>query len=109
MNDMKFTIYNNRRSCDLTYTVKKTSRGWHISHIAINGECEPDGTPYFYENFDQDNISYPSGFSAALAWLWEMIDNEELPFDDSQNKLQELADWVSHCEKSQPKWRGWNC
>lgn len=107
MKDLKFTVYNNRRSCDLTYRINKTDSGWHISHIAINGNCNPDGTPYLYNNFKQDNINYPSGLANSLSWLWEQINSQKVKRDEAQEKLQELADWVTTCEKSQPLWEGW--
>jgi len=40
--------------------------------------------------------------------LWKKIDNHEINREEAQIKLQELADWVSLCEKGQPEWEGWN-
>lgn len=108
MNEFTFKVFNNRKLCDLTYSVKKVSTGWDISHIAINGFCTPDGSPLFYDNFNQDHINYPSGFSNSLEWLWVQIDNGEMTQEEAQIKLQELADWVTSCEKSEPLWEGWN-
>lgn len=108
MNQYAFRVYNRRHSNEVTYTVTKTENGWHIRHIAINGDCKPDGTPFFYENFHQDYINYPSGFGGFLEYIWSALHNEELPPSDAQVKLQELADWVSTCERSQPEWKGWN-
>lgn len=108
MNKFTFKVYNNRRSCFLTYDVKKTNEGWHVSHIAINGDCSPDGTPYFKMNFDQDFINYPNRFGNYLEWLWEQIENGEIVQEEAQKKLQELADWVTSCEQNRPSWDGWN-
>ena len=108
MNQYSFRVYNKRHDSNITYTVKKTEMGWHIQHDAINGDCTPDGTPFLYTNFDQDHIKYPSGFDSFLEFIWSGLDNEELSSADAQLKLQELADWVSACERSQPKWMGWN-
>jgi len=73
MKEFNFVVYNRRHSCDLTYKVTKKDEGWHISANAINGDCEPDGTHYFYSNFDQDNISYPKEFGTFLTRLWKEI------------------------------------
>jgi hypothetical protein len=108
MDKMNFTVYNNRRSNELNYSIQYNNNGWHISHIAINGECEPNGEPYFYMNFRQDYINYPSGFGFMLEWIWEKIRDNEFDEIEAQKKLQELADWVSKCEKSTPKWQGYN-
>ena len=108
MEEYEFEVFNNRWNSTLTYRVRKTESGWHIAHIAINGNCEPDGNPLFYSNFKQDNISYPNNFGDYLEWLWEQMDQGEVAEDEAQKMLQELADWVSICERSQPKWKGWN-
>jgi hypothetical protein len=108
MNKYNFTVYNRRHNNEVTYTVTKTNSGWHIQHIAINGECSSDGSPFFYDNFNQDFINYPSGFDGFLEFIWTGLNNEELSPEEAQIKLQELADWVSSCERTQPKWKGWN-
>lgn len=108
MENLKFRIFTRRWNSDITYRINVTEHGWHITHLAINGECNPDGSPFFYSNFEQDQINYPSGFGAQLGWLWENIKNGELDREEAQAKLQELADWVSRCEESTPKWHGWN-
>lgn len=66
MTEYTFRVYNNRRNNEITYTITKTEIGWHIRHIAINVDCKPDGSPFFYANFDQDYIKYPSGFVCFL-------------------------------------------
>jgi hypothetical protein len=108
MNEFKFVVFNNRRSSNLTYRIKKTPTGWDISHLAINGPCKPDGSPLFFMNFNQDSINYPSGFGNSLEWLWEQIHNGKMIHEEAQAKLQELADWVTVCEKNVPLWKGWN-
>lgn len=108
VSEYKFKVYNNRRNSEITYTIKPTKTGWHISHISINGDCEPNGNPYFYKNFDQDYISYPNSFGDKLEWLWEQVNKNILSENEIQRKLQELADWVSICEKNVPMWKGFN-
>jgi hypothetical protein len=108
LKEYKFEVFNNRWNSTLTYRVRKIESGWHIAHQEINGNCEPDGNPLFYSNFNQDNISYPNNFGDFLEWLWEQMNQGEVAEDEAQKMLQELADWVSSCERSQPKWKGWN-
>lgn len=59
-------------------------------------------------NFRHDSINYPSGFGYALQHIWKQLENENIPKDQAQAMLQDLADWVSTCEKGEPKWKGWN-
>ncbi len=108
MSQYQFRVYNRRHNSEITYTVTKTKTGWHIQHIAINGDSQPDGSPLFYENFNQDYINYPSGFGGFLESIWSALHSEELSTSDAQVRLQELADWVSACERTQPEWKGWN-
>ena len=108
MNQFEFRVYNPRHKSHVTYNFTKTKAGWHVRHIAINGDAKPDGSPFVYDNFNQDFIAYPSNFGDFLEWVWKGLDREELSDSDAQTKLQELADWVSVCERSQPQWKGWN-
>lgn len=108
MEDLKFKVYNRRRGNDITYTVKKTDEGWYLDYIAIYGDCDKEGKPYFYSNFNQDYIEYPVGFGDFLAHLWKQIDDEEIEKEEAQEKLQQLADWVTLCEKGQPEWSEYN-
>lgn len=108
MNEFSFEVYNRRHDGQVTYKLRKLSDGWHISHFAINGDCKPDGSDLFYKNFEQNHINFPSGFGDFLHHLWSRLDTAEFTTEEAQAKLQELADWVSACEKSQPNWEGWN-
>lgn len=108
MHEYSFEVYNRRHAGHVTYSLRKTKDGWHISHIAINGDCKPDGSDLFYTNFEQNYISFPSGFGSFLNHVWSLLDTQEITEDQAQSKLQELADWVSACEKGQPNWKGWN-
>ena len=108
LSNFEFRVFNRRHNNEISYRVTKTERGWNIEHIAINGHCEPDGAPLFYDNFNQDNIQYPSGFGSFLEQLWSQLEREEIGVSEAQTKLQELAAWVSFCEQSQPQWKGWN-
>jgi len=105
---MNFRIYINRWRSEGTYTVDKTSTGWHIRHIAINGDCDKDGTPFLYSNFEQDGMAYPSSIGNFMEYLWEQIDSGGVTPARAQEMLQELADWVSVCERNEPSWPGWN-
>ena len=106
IDNLKFQVHNNRRNSILNYKISKTPEGWGFKHISINGDCKPDGSPYFKMNFEQDNMSYPSSFGEFLEHLWSKIDSAEITEEEAQNKLQELADWVSLCEKNEQSGTG---
>jgi len=104
----KFSVYSNRFGRHSTYSVNKTDDGWYISHISINGDSNCRGVPHLYKNFEQDNISYPSGLPLMLEHLWEQLSQDEISHHDAQDRLDELAEWVSTCERATPKWEEWN-
>ena len=108
MSQFDFRVYNRRHNNEITYTLTHTATGWHVQHIAINGESKPDGTPIVYANFEQDFINYPSSFGSFLEHIWSSLKSGEISNSDAQEKVQELANWVSACERSQPEWKGWN-
>lgn len=102
MNDLRFEVYNNRKKTFLTYEFNKTKNGWYISHIAINGECEPNGKPILYLNLNQDYISYPKQIATLMEELWFDIDEEKIEKDIAQKRLQDIADWITLCEQNKP-------
>ncbi len=103
-----FTVYSRRWGYTDTYCIEHNSVGWHVSHMALNGQCTPDGTPYLYGNFEQGLINYPSGFAGMLTNLWDLIDCGAITQTFAQSRIQQLADWVSNTEKNTPKWPGYN-
>ncbi|MBU1994989.1 hypothetical protein KKC15_09810 [bacterium] len=103
MNNLKFKVYNNRKESFLTYKFNKTNNGWHMSHIAINGDCEPNGKPILYLNLNQDCIFYPNQIDILLEELWFDINEERINKITAQKRLQDIADWITLCEQNRPK------
>lgn len=100
--DFKFKIHYRRRDSKWTYSIKKNKDGWYITHRAHNGQCTPDGNPYFINNFSQDSINYPHHFGIYLASLWDELEEGIIENDEAQEKMQALADWVSICDLNTP-------
>ncbi len=104
-----FTVYSRRWGHDDTYTMKRTSEGWHVNHLMISGPCDKGGQPFLFRNFDQDSINYPSGLRYNLEVLWMRASEDGLSKEKVQVALNQLAAWVSKTEKSTPTkgiWRG---
>lgn len=97
-----FTIYSRRWGHDDTYTVERTATGWHVHHISIKGDCDKQGKPVLYENFEQDSICYPHQLPDLMETLWEYAQENNLTDAQIQPHLDELAKWVQVCEKSRP-------
>jgi hypothetical protein len=108
MSGFNLTFYTRRWNNNVTLTVRKTETGWHISHIAINGDADREGAPLLHANLRQDNVKFPSGLGGFMAFVWEQLDKGEVDDERAQEMLNELGDWISTCEKSQPNWKEWN-
>jgi hypothetical protein len=108
MDAFKLEFFTRRWNTDVTLDVKKTKKGWHISHMAINGETDPEGSPILIRNLDQDNVQYPEGVGGFLGFIWGQLHQEEIDSDLAQEMFDELGNWISTCESSQPVWKTWN-
>ena len=108
MKEFSFEVFSRRWSSTSTYSITWTEVGWNITHIAIGGDSDKEGKPHLYENFHQDLICYPSKLDGYMEYLWEQIEEKKISPDEAQTKIQQLADWVSKCEKGTPLWEGWN-
>ena len=103
--EFQVNIYIDRWKTSRIWGFTKTETGWYFNYKMLSDNCDPQGNPGVKRAFNHDNISYPNSFGNYLEYLWEQ---SELSDKELQEKLQQLADWVSVCERSQPKWIGWN-
>jgi hypothetical protein len=108
MTDFRFKFYSRRWTSDVTLNVQKTDAGWHISHMAINGDTDVQGSPILYANLHQDNVHFPYGLDGFFGFIWQQLHENQIDDDRAQALFDELGDWVSACEGTQPVWTGWN-
>ncbi len=103
---MELKIYSNRWGKIDRYQITKTNKGWHIRHIAINGECDKSGAPYLFDNLEQDDINYPADLGGYMEFLWDYSKDK----DDVwiQKRLNELSKWIIKVEHSTPKSKFWD-
>ena len=107
--NFKLTYWTRRWSAKTTLTLVKTESGWHISHMAINGDTDREGTPILEANLHQDNVSFPNNVGAFLGFVWDELESGNIDAPRAQDLIEEIGGWISACESSQPVWRGWNC
>jgi hypothetical protein len=106
--DFKLTYWTRRWKADTALTIRKIDAGWHIAHVAINGDTDYEGAPILEANLNQDHVKFPKGVGAFLGFVWEQLDNGDIDDDRAQQMIQEVGDWISACETSQPVWKVWN-
>lgn len=105
---LKFSYWTNRWGANTTVYLTHTPEGWHLGAMAHTGDCDRSGSPCVYSNFDQDYVCFPSRFGSWLEHAWEQIHAGEWSEEEAQKRIEELADWVTACERAEPKWKGWN-
>ena len=108
MTDFKLTYYTRRWKHNTTLTVTKTATGWHISHMAINGETDREGSPILEQNLYQDDVSFPHDVGGFLGFIWGQLNSGVIDVEKAQEMIEEVGDWITSCETSQPNWHPWN-
>lgn len=107
--ELKFEVYNRRWRHSDCYRIKRTIDGWECRHLAINGKCEKSGEGALFNNLKHDNVFFPEdAIMYAMENLWEAAEEGEINLFELKERLQQVADWISHVEKSvaekQPDW-----
>lgn len=110
--EMTFSVYTRRWGHLNNYRICRTIDGWYVKHIAINGACKKDGTGALMSNLQHDSVFYPEdGVKYAMRQLWKKADEGKLNIEQLQEKLQQIADWISAVERAveegQPNWVGY--
>ena len=100
--EFKFKVYSKRWGHYDTYNLKRNADGWYVSFITIKGQCDFNGEPYLYKNFDQDWIAHPKEeVKSLLSSIWTRAE-EGASKETVQGYLDEVAEYVSTCEKEKP-------
>lgn len=63
---------------------------------------------YWPATLHQDNVKFPHDVGAFLGFLWKQLDSGEIDRERAQEMIQEIGDWITVCETSQPVWKVWN-
>ena len=100
----KFKIYTRRWGHYDSYSIERISSGWkfHGTAICNSGECDKTGQPFLYRILDHDSVSYPYNLGELLEWLWGKA-AEGLSESEVQAAIEDIANWVSLCEKNVPR------
>ncbi len=102
-----FRVYSRRWGHEDTYRVRKLVDGWYVGFKAHSGDCDREGAPHLAGNFKQDSINYPAGIGFYMEWIWEDLDEGKIDETTAQERLQQLANWVSETEKATPDTIEW--
>ena len=107
--NLTFEVYTRRWGHSDIYCMQRTIDGWLCNHMAINGKCRKSGEGALSNNLNHDGVFFPEeAVMFAMEKLWETADEGEIDLVELQNRLQQVADWISSVEKAvgknQPDW-----
>ncbi len=99
----KFRVYSHKWGQKATYHLTRNIDGWFCEFKTHNEQGDKSGYPILYKIFNDDAISYPHDLPRFMGWLWTQACEKGLSHSDVQKALEDLADWVSHCERCVPR------
>lgn len=107
--EMEFPVYTRRWGHEDYYRISRTTTGWYINFLSINGDSEKDGTGKIFANLKHDGVLFPEeDIKNAFSVLWDDADRREMPISELKRKLQDIASWISGVEKAvktyKPEW-----
>lgn len=104
----EFKVYSRRWRHHDTYEFIRNEKGWIIS-FESGGQADKSGKPWLFDFLDHDSINYPEELPGYLEWLWAQAEEEGLSHDQVQEAIQQLAEWISLCERESPQgiWKGY--
>ncbi|MEE0028632.1 MAG: hypothetical protein U0I99_00440 [Dialister sp.] len=107
--EMEFPVYTRRWGHEDYYRISRTTTGWYINFLSINGDSEKDGTGKIFANLKHDGVFFPEeDIKNAFSILWDDADRREMPISELKRKLQDIASWISNVEKAvkehKPEW-----
>lgn len=107
--EMEFPVYTRRWGHEDYYRISRTTTGWYINFLSINGDSKKDGTGKIFANLKHDGVFFPEeDIKNAFSILWDDADRREMPISELKRKLQDIASWISNVEKAvkehKPEW-----
>jgi hypothetical protein len=93
-------VYSRRYGHYDYYRIRLTPSGWHIEHLAHNGNCDPTGHPILYDNFSQDYIRRPPMIDLLMRSLWQEASSGTLSREQIQQRLNAIGAAIEESEKA---------
>ncbi|MFA5499325.1 MAG: hypothetical protein WCX83_03690 [Candidatus Cloacimonas sp.] len=99
----KFKVYSKRWGHEDTYDVERTLDGWAIHAMAVRKSGNKHGSSII-EHLKHDSICYPHNVESYIYSLWLYADRNPIEVSDLEDKMKEIADWISQTERNRPGW-----
>ena len=99
--EFNMNIYTRRWGHYDTYTVMRTSTGWRFS-FRDTVDCDKECKPGLFDALEHDLVSYPYNIGELIEWVWNKA-AEGATKQAVQQAIDDIAEWISTCEKSVPR------
>jgi hypothetical protein len=53
-------------------------------------------------------MKFPHDVGAFLGFVWEQLNSGDIDEQRTQAMIDQIGEWISVCESSQPIWKVWN-
>ncbi|TMP68165.1 MULTISPECIES: hypothetical protein [unclassified Pseudoalteromonas] len=106
---MLFKVNVLKESTDSLQTVELEEffGGWGIGgtgSIWDNKDASPEGDVLFDMLRSQFFIGIPEQAPDVLSDIWKSIDLGQIEYEEAQNRLTQLFNWINDCHISKPRW-----
>jgi hypothetical protein len=98
------SIYCPKPGSKISFGVNLTRCGWQFDlgeWDMFTDKTAQDLCEYLRRHED---VSYPHSVGTYFEGLWDDIDLENLSAEQIQERLDEIADWISSCSERRPRW-----
>lgn len=101
--EFKVRIYTNRWGHYDVYALTRIQDGWDIQGASAfnNNAADESGKPALFAALDHDSVCYPKQTEELLEHIWNKA-KMGATREQIQNYLDDLAKWISICEKATP-------
>lgn len=100
--EFKLEVYSRRWGHKDRYHIIRNKEGWYISFNCHRGNCDKAGNPTLYKILEHDFINYPHDLGGYIEFLWNQANENGLSYDEVQQALDIIGEWISNCEISTP-------
>ena len=102
--EFDFRVYTRRWGHNNHNTLIRTENGWTITGASTfdNHDADKSGKPAVFDALQHDIVSYPYNIGEMLEWIWKKA-SEGADIDVIKKAINDLANWISLCEKATPR------
>jgi|GEM_PF-790047 len=103
-NKLTMRLYTDRLGDYYQFTIEHVPSGWLFQFVEIIITADRGGIEIFEYLRNRDCFSYCPSAGLFLESLWNLANERQISKEGLQEKMNELCEWMSDCERNKPKW-----